>query len=322
MMKSAVIIRSTKNRSLDDVISEIMEFCEWKTIIDANSKVIIKPNLCTEIKEKIPCANTDKNVIESVCKVLKMVTSHIVIGESDGTRYKAEDAFQNTGIYEIARKYNISILNFSHDRKREINHPHLRGFPLPATLLDADVVINLPVLKTHALTLFSGAIKNLWGCIPQYNRILLHQYLNDLLPDLIGIIKPKISIMDGILAMEGRGPVNGIPRQLDLLLGSRDLVALDATAMRLVGLNPKDSKHIVLSHKRGYGNIEEDKIEIDGDFEGTQVKFLPAVNDWAIRGMNYMTRYKLFTEKILLNDAIFYPIRSIVQTLRKIKGET
>src|SRR5438105_8856215 len=98
---------------------------------------------------------------------------------------------------------------------------------MPSVLLEADVFITLPVLKTHSLTYFTGALKNQWGCVPHYNRILLHKWLDPLLVSLQSLLRPELAIMDGIVGMEGRGPVNGKPRRLDLALASRDAVALD-----------------------------------------------------------------------------------------------
>jgi len=176
---------------------------------------------------------------------------------------------------------------------------------------------SLPVLKTHALTYFTGAIKNQWGCLPQYNRILMHMHLDPLLATLHRVLNPRLAIMDGIIAMEGRGPANGKPRRMDVVLGSRDSVALDATAMRLIGLAPARSRHVVLTAEAGLGRIEERDIQVNGDFAGHATEFEPAVLDKAIAAMNYMSRYRWFVKYMLERDAVFYPIRSMVGMLRR-----
>lgn len=318
MSKSRVIIRSVRDKDIKEVVLELLEFCAWRSLIKADSKVVIKPNLCTYVTKYIPACNTDRSLIEAVCYHLKSVSKKVTIVESDGPRYGVETNFARSGIYEIAKKYNVEVKNLSKDEKRALDHPLLAKFPLPVTVLDADIFIDLPVLKTHPITLFTGAIKNLWGCVPQYDRILLHKHLDELLADLLMIIKPKIAIMDAIIAMEGQGPVRGSPRRLDLLLASTDMVAIDATAMRLVGLNPCQARHIVLAAERGYGEIKEENIEIDGDFEKYKTQFQPPIYDWALRATNYLTRYRFFTHYILLNDFIFYPVRELVRLLRKI----
>jgi uncharacterized protein (DUF362 family) len=189
---------------------------------------------------------------------------------------------------------------------------------LPVVLLEADVFITLPVLKTHALTYFTGALKNQWGCLPQYDRILVHKYLDPLLATLHRVLRPKLAVMDGIIGMEGRGPSNGKPRRLDVVLASRDSVALDATAMRLVGLEPQRSRHVVLTAERGLGQFAAGDIEVDGDWERHKTQFEPAVLDKAIAAMNYMTRYPWFVKHMLERNTVFYPFRALVQVLRRV----
>jgi hypothetical protein len=124
--------------------------------------------------------------------------------------------------------------------------------------------------------------------------------------------------MDGILCMEGRGPTNGKPRRLDVLLASRDLLALDATAVRMVGLDPQRARHLVIAAQRGLGAFQPEDIEVDGDWEGHRTQFEPAVLDWAVAAMNYMTRYRPFVRYALERDTVFYPVRALVQFLRKV----
>jgi uncharacterized protein (DUF362 family) len=166
------------------------------------------------------------------------------------------------------------------------------------------------------LTYFTGALKNQWGCIPRYDRIVLHRHLNELIVELNGLLKPAFSIMDGIVAMGGRGPVNGTRTDLGLVLGSRDPVALDATAVRLVGLDPLRAKHLVLAGERGLGSFSEGEIEIHGDVDGN-LSIEPAPQEYSVRLMNFLTRYPFFTYRILLNDRIFRFGKGVVALLRR-----
>jgi uncharacterized protein (DUF362 family) len=185
-------------------------------------------------------------------------------------------------------------------------------------LLEADVFITLPVLKTHSLTYFTGALKNQWGCVAQYNRILLHKWLNPMLVSLQALLRPALAIMDGIVGMEGRGPVNGKPRRLGVALASRDAVALDATAMRLVGLDPERAVHVMMAAREGLGRFDVADIEVDGEWEKYSTHFEPAVLDWAQAAMNYMSRYRWFVKLALENDSVFGPGRALVQFLRRV----
>src|SRR5262249_32101897 len=199
---------------------------------------------------------TDATLTAAVCKVLLSRTSNIVIGEADHLRQNAWEAFQATGYVKMARELGIKLVNFSEMPTKRVTCGPAKDLALPSVLLEADVFITLPVLKTHSLTYFTGALKNQWGGVPQYNRILLHKWLNPMLVSLQSLLRPALTIMDGIVGMEGRGPVNGKPRRLGVALASRDAVALDATAMRLVGLEPERAVHVMMAAREGLGRFD------------------------------------------------------------------
>jgi uncharacterized protein (DUF362 family) len=201
----------------------------------------------------------------------------------------------------------------------DVGEDLIKGWGLPKTLIDADVFITLPVLKTHATTVFTGALKNQFGCYPQHNRILLHPKLDRVLVLINKILQPKLAIMDGIIAMEGRGPINGKPRQFDTILASTDPVALDATAMRVVGIDPYTSRHVRWASDDGLGVISESDIVIDGDFDAFKTEFLPAERDLPIRALGVISRSRFLTEKLILNPESFYPLRSAAMKFRSVR---
>ena len=201
----------------------------------------------------------------------------------------------------------------------ETGRPEIRGWGLSKTLLEADVFVTLPVLKTHATTVFTGALKNQFGCYPQHDRILLHPKLDRALVLINEILRPRLAVMDGIVAMEGRGPINGRPRRFDTLLGSRDPVALDATAMRLIGLDPYTSRHVRWAAEAGLGEIAAERIEIDGDFEGRRTRFEPAERDLPIRALGLISRSRFLTRHLILNPESFYPLRRGAMMFRDVR---
>lgn len=320
MNKSRVIIRSVADRPVDDVISEILTFCGAPEMIRPDSKVVIKPNLCTERFDMIPTANTSLSVIDAVVKHVRDITPHVTIGEADGARYTVEQAYENNGIYGLIEKYGISAVNFSKDEQVWVKNEKLGKWNFGKSFLDADIFITLPVVKTHATTVFTGALKNQWGCVPRYDRLIWHKYLSSLLCDIAQLVPPSIVIMDGIKGMQGRGPINGYAIDTKVILGGTDPVAVDSCGMRLIGLEPYTSEHIRMASERGIGNIAKDDIEIDGDFEKFKVKAEPAREDWAIKMLNLLSRSEFITKHFIMNDQTFYPIRRMVIALRKLIG--
>jgi uncharacterized protein (DUF362 family) len=318
MMRSKVVLRSVSGRSVREAVAECFEACRWEEVVSRDANVVIKPNLCTAVPDKVAASNTDAEITAAVCELLLSRTRRITIGESDGLRQKAWEAFEASHYVEIARRFGARLVNFSESEwvPTELNPAGTIGLPRP--LLEADVFITLPVLKTHALTYFTGALKNQWGCLPQYDRILYHRYLDSLLATLHRVLRPSLALMDAIIGMEGRGPANGKPRRLDAILASRDCVALDATAIRLVGLDPQRARHVALSAAQHLGRIDAPEIEVDGDWERHATRFEPAIRDKAIAALDYMSRHRWFVKYMLERDAVFYPIRSLVQLLRRV----
>jgi len=315
-MKSTVFLRKAAPARVMPVVSQLLELCRWQEVVGSESSVVIKPNLCTERPEQIHTANTSLAVLRAVCEVMLRKTSRITIVESDGARYGAETAFENNGVYALGRELGVSVLNLSKDQLVNVPDARLQGFALPRTWLKADVFITLPVLKTHATTVFTGALKNQWGCIPRHDRILLHKYLHDLIAELNKLRPVTFAVMDGLVGMQGRGPINGYPINLNVLLASRDPVSLDATGMRLIGLEPTTCRHLQSGHKLGLGNLESAAIDVDGPFSEVKTKVEPASEDWAIKVMNRVARSPFLTKHLLLNDGVFYPMRKVVMIAR------
>jgi uncharacterized protein (DUF362 family) len=311
--------RADRNNVLP-AVRDLLERCRWRDLIPTNSSVLIKPNLCTERVEQISTANTSIDVLTAVCEVIRERASTITIVESDGARYPAEAAFENNGVYGLAAKLGLNVLNLSKDELVEMPDPRFKGFGMSRTWLEADVFVTLPVLKTHATTVFTGSLKNQWGCIPRYDRILLHKYLHELIGQVNAMRPVTLALMDGLVGMQGRGPINGYPINLNVLLASRDPVALDATAMRLIGLQPAISRHIVYAEKIGLGTLAEDEISVIGPFAELRTTVEPAAEDWAIKLMNGVARSPFLTKHFLLNDTIFYPVRRAVSITRGLLG--
>jgi uncharacterized protein (DUF362 family) len=257
-----------------------------------------------------------------VIQIVQQRTQHIIVGESDMINppqiYPAERAFEMNGLVDMAKTLGFELINFSRSPTRPVSSALFHGFEMPVCILDADVLISMPVLKTHRQAYFTGAMKNLWGCVPRYDRFLLHRQLHECLAEVTRILQPRLAIMDAIVGMDGHGPTYGNPRHLDLVLGSTDMVALDVTALRLVGLVPEKARYVKLAHELGLGEWEAERIEVDGDFAGNRTTFEPAPYGLVIRMMDYLAPYSWFTHGVLLNPMLFQPLSKVSRTLRKL----
>lgn len=316
---SKVVIRDVKTRSVRDAVREIFESVGVERIVPEGARVVVKVNLSTPFAENAYASNTSPEILDAVCGLLAERTPNITVGESNGMRYDTEDAFEVSGYYPILERYGARAMSFTKDEWVESGEALIAGWPLPRTLLEADVFITLPVLKTHATTVFTGSLKNQFGCFPQYNRILLHPKLDRVLVAVNRVLKPRLSIMDGLVAMEGRGPINGKPRELGVILGSEDVVALDATAMRLVGIDPITCRHLRYAHEEGLGVMTQDEIEVEGPFHEYATQFEPAERDLPIRLLGVISHSRFLTERLIMNPESFYPLRSAAIMFREIR---
>ena len=319
MSKSTVIMRSVKQRSLVDVVQECLTLCDWQRWISPGATVVIKPNVCTAVPEKVLGSNTSKGVVEALCQALLTRTRRITIGEAGHLRQNPWQAYTSSGYDVMAKKLGVELINFSEQPTASVKCEPIGSLALPRRILEADVYINVPVLKTHALTYFTGALKNQWGCVPDcHDRLRYHRHINVMLSSIQRILQPKMILMDATIGMEGRGPVAGGIRHVDALLASRDPVAIDATAMRLVGLEPSRASHVRIASDRGLGSFEKTDIEVDGPWEQLVTKFEPPPRDIANRTMFFATQSSWFIKHVLANDRLYYPIRDMIVFLRKL----
>jgi len=125
----------------------------------------------------------------------------------------------------------------------------LKTVKLPKTLIDTDLLVNVPVMKTHEVTLYTGAIKNLFGCLPSNRRILLHPHLDEILVDLIRILGDQVILMDATTGMEGNAPAKGIPVEMNLLLAGFDPLSVDDVATRIMCINKEEVRHLMLAQE-------------------------------------------------------------------------
>jgi uncharacterized protein (DUF362 family) len=318
--RSVVAVRAVNPSTLKYAVKDCLARCEWDTWVGHNSVVVIKPNLCTAVPEKVQASNTDVAVVEALCEALLARTSRIYIGESGHLRQNPWQAFAASGYVDMAHRLGIELVNFSESPSVRVPCSPAPEIAMPRLLLEADAYINVPVLKTHALTYFTGALKNQWGCVPDCrDRLRFHRQINEMLSSLQEMLRPKMVLVDAIVGMEGRGPVNGEPRRLDAILASRDAVAIDTTAMRLVGLDPRKSRHVMRAAERGLGRTAASDIAVEGDFDRLKTNFTPPPPDIANRAMFYASQYDWFVKHVLANDTLYFPIRNLVQLMRRAK---
>ena len=224
--------------------------------------------------------------VEQVLVILLETGAQVRVG--DDINPAQGDGFAVSGLRQVCRKLGVTLVNLREEGFQLVSIPGAEALPktyLARAVLEADVVVNLPKFKTHSLTVFTGAIKNMYGCLPEGLRVQYHGAFHGvkfhgLLVDLFSAIRPQLHIMDAVVGMEGDGPANGDTRNIGLVLAGSDAVALDRAALAVAGIDPEQVYYLKKAASRGLGTYDHihvlgeniDAVRIP-DFKTSSVSF-------------------------------------------------
>jgi len=246
-------------------------------IIKPGNRVLLKVNLLSP-RPPEQAVTTHPAVVGAMVRLVREAGAVPIVGDSSGGILAGQSptakALTVSGVRAAAATNGAEVINFDGDRVMAVDNgtnPLVPVLHLAQAALSADVIVTLPKLKTHGATLFTGAVKNMFGTVPGGRKAAYHRMapglaeFAGLLADIYAAVKPGLAVMDGILAMEGNGPAHGQPRQAGLLLASRDGVALDAVAAAVIGLRPGAVATTRIAAERGLGQGDLAAIDIRGE---------------------------------------------------------
>ncbi|MCJ7694981.1 MAG: DUF362 domain-containing protein [Anaerolineaceae bacterium] len=241
-----VLVRcdSYEEKTLDQAMSRGLALLGGaESIFSLDEKVLIKPNvLIGDPPEKNTA--THPKVFAALARALQACGASLTYGDSPAFGPPLV-SMKTSGLAAEADKLGIPMADFVHSE--DVPFPEgqlIKHFPIAKGVREADGVISLAKFKAHALTRITGAVKNLFGCIPGMIKTEFHATLKDssqfgkMLLDLATLVNPRLCVMDAIIGMEGNGPRNGTPRKVGLLIFATDPTALDAVMARLVVIDP------------------------------------------------------------------------------------
>ena len=242
-----------------------------ENVIKKGSKVLLKPNF---LKESSPrkCIVTHPAVIEAVAEAVLEAGATPIIGDSPAFGSVAKVA-KRIGLDKFAEKHGIDIIELDKPRKVSINCGG-KDFSLTVSgrALDVDAIINLPKLKVHVQVLFTAGVKNLYGCVSGKQKAWRHlkskndlEWYADMLIANYQLVKPVFTIVDAVTAMEEKGPTGGKPKDVSLLVGGIDVIAVDRVVTELLSVRPDDVPILRAAKRLGVGEQDLSKIEIAGE---------------------------------------------------------
>jgi len=317
MRKVKIGVFKTDN-GLKSALKEALKAADWDKHV--KGKVFIKPNLCS--KYYIPGAVTNPQVLFHLVSLLRDRTEEVVVGESDGYNYCCNDAFAMTGVKKIVEEAGGKTVNLSEDKTVKVKNSKtfcLTNYPLPKTIVEADSVVDVPVMKTHEFTDYSGAIKNLFGCIPDDRRIFFHPKFSMVLHDLLVLLKPNFVVTDATFSMEGNGPNRGIVVPMNLILAGSDLLAMDKLCCEIMDINWAEIGYLKFIDK--YLQREETEIQIIGEnIKDLKRPFLLPYLDAAVRAQRWVYKSYFFT-RLCFGTPFLNMLQGCLNVYRKVDEE-
>lgn len=232
-------------------------------------RVLLKPNLL-RASDLDWAITTHPAVVQAVTELVQKAGGTVIIGDSPGGSVKPNPSvWRKGGMTEVAERTGATLVPFDGVEWKRLNG---NDYFIARPVFEADLVINLPKLKTHMLTLYTGAVKNLFGTIPGTRKREVHcrapgvQDFGQVLVDVLELVRPGLTLLDGVLGQEGSGPgAGGEPHRYRCLAASTDPVALDAVITQAMGYRPGDVLHLTYADDRGLGVSNPDVVQIEGD---------------------------------------------------------
>jgi len=239
----------------------------------AGKRVVLKPNLVEYHRDKV--INTHPHVVAAVIELCRREgAAEVLVAEGPGHWRNVEYLVAASGLGDVLRHYKVPFIDLNHDEPiKRLNLGRLTGLEhlyLSQTVATADVVISLPKLKTHHWAVATLSLKNLFGTLPGicygWPKNELHwRGIDNSIVDIAATRTPDLAIVDGIIGMEGDGPLNGTPKPMGVLIMGSDLVAVDATCCRLMQLDPERIGYLVLGNRKKLGQLAAAQIQQRGE---------------------------------------------------------
>lgn len=279
-LKTKVAVVRCGDYELSNVMRAVEEAVDllggMERFVRPGQRVLVKPNLLSACPPEAGI-DTHPAIVEAIVSLAAAAGGLCVIGDSPSTGIDTPEAYAGllrvTGMQDVIARTGAESVRFD-DAATEREIPDAKVFRrilLTDAIADADVLISVPKFKTHALTLMTGAVKNLYGCVPGRRKIQFHLQAGDnpglfaqLLVNILRAVRPSLSIIDGVVGMDGQGPSAGRRRNFGLIIAGADPVAVDAAACEVAGIEPTMVPMLRLASEQGVGIADLANIEIVG----------------------------------------------------------
>ena len=311
----------TSHAALRQTILEGLDWLGWRAKVKSDSVVFVKPNF-TWPKFR-PGVVTSPAFLAELLPLLKNRATRVLLGESDLSVFRTSRAFQGLGIDKICRDSGVEMVELSRvpSKLRETRVGRRRVSVLLPNLFfkEVDILVNAAVPKCHVVTGMSGAMKNLYGLIPDPHRGNKHRHeINQAIVAVNKLVPSDLVVMDGLYSLAGRGPILGDPIKTDVIIGADNAVAADSLVCRFFEMDPKKIGHLRLASLEKLGKIDAGSIEMERPMD-FRIKLRPR------RSIMDFFAVLTFKSRIINKSVMSSPITPIlyraVKPLRSISEE-
>lgn len=279
---STVTVRRVPNIENYDAIREgvcsMLQTIKHKVEIPNKPTVVIKINLCLLTGPETG-ATVDPRVARAIVEWLESNYNiqRVIIAEADATHLSADLAFKALGWKKYFKEcaLDVEFCNLSADKRVQVTTYAGMQIEMSEKYMRADVAISLAKLKTHSMQKITCTMKNLFGAISEKYKVKYHPCLTDAICQFSSLRKPDLSVVDGLVGMDGKGPTNGFPKICRLLIAGTDMVATDHFCAKLMGFRPKSVPHISKAIKLGLGNPRYNVVGDSLDRKTLNFKVMP-----------------------------------------------
>ncbi len=294
-MKPSVSIVRCETYDEKEVLQGLRQAVDFiggiRSFVRQGDRVLLKPNLLFG-KEPEKAVTTHPSVVKGIIRLVKEAGGVPFIGDSPGFG-SARRAAEKSGIRVAAEAMGCPVVELDTPVPCPRGGRFFRQFEIDEKVLGADVVVNLPKWKTHGMMLLTLGVKNLFGCVPGPKKALWHLKAGEkrdlfakALVDLYDLIRPSLTLLDGVVGMEGNGPSSGTPRRLGLLLAANDALSLDQIVCDLLRL-PREAlitNRVAMEGGLGGGDVDVLGMTLDeARIDGFKLPPLSAT-DWNLPG--------------------------------------
>lgn len=257
----------SEEKVIESVHKALNQMGGLNEIVNPSDTVLLKPNLVNASLSQTG-ATTNPFVLKGIAEAAKMAgAKKIIIAESSFLGEDTKKAFEVNKLNEYFDSSRVHLVDFK--REEYVTVPIETGkvlhrIKLPVSFLEADVIINVPVMKTHDVLPVSLGLKNMKGVLRDTDKRRFHKIgLEQAMIDLNKVVMPDLVFYDGLVGMEGHGPIHGEPANLGVLIASRNILGAELTAANVMGFELNELDYLRKAESDGLGVLTS--IDITGD---------------------------------------------------------